>query len=332
VRAPNFWNPGTNSPVPTLLAPFGWAYGLAGKIRWAMARPWKPSIPVLCIGNICAGGAGKTPIALDLAKRLNASGCKVHFLVRGYGGSLKGPIRVDLSHHTAKDVGDEALLLAAQNPCWVSCDRPKGLQEAISAGADVVVMDDGFQNPSVIKDLSLLVVDGAYGLGNERLIPAGPLRETWTSALTRAQGVVIVGEDRHGLEKRLSDGATTSLRATFKPGPEAAHLAGKKVIAFAGIGRPEKFFSTLENVGCKIVSTHAFSDHYPYQPSDIARLKEAARNQKAQLVTTAKDAVRLTASEQNDIEVLTLSVSWDDISAVNDFLSPLIPGRKHHGS
>ncbi len=323
MRAPDFWRRG-GGPLGAFLTPLGWGYGLATRLRLAMANPFKASVPILCVGNLVAGGAGKTPVALSLGKRLMDQGRKVHFLSRGYGGSQAGPLRVDPDSHWAVDVGEEALLLAAAAPTWMSRDRALGARAAAD-GADIIIMDDGFQNPSVVKDLSLLVVDGGFGFGNGRMIPAGPLREPVAPALGRAGALVVIGEDETGIASRhdvLASGLPV-LKAGVEPGPEAEGLKGNPVVAFAGIGSPEKFFDTLGRIGCDVVAVHAFPDHGPYSAGDIRHLKTEAEERKAALVTTEKDFQRLPENERDGIRVLTITLQWADEASLDAVLRPL---------
>ncbi|MCH7935776.1 MAG: tetraacyldisaccharide 4'-kinase [Proteobacteria bacterium] len=323
MRAPDFWRRG-GGPLGAFLTPLGWGYGLATRLRLAMANPFKASVPILCVGNLVAGGAGKTPVALSLGKRLMDQGRKVHFLSRGYGGSQAGPLRVDPDSHWAVDVGEEALLLAAAAPTWISRDRALGARAAAD-GADIIIMDDGFQNPSVVKDLSLLVVDGGFGFGNGRMIPAGPLREPVAPALGRAGALVVIGEDETGIASRhdvLASGLPV-LKAGVEPGPEAEGLKGNPVVAFAGIGSPEKFFDTLGRIGCDVVAVHAFPDHGPYSAGDIRHLKTEAEERKAALVTTEKDFQRLPENERDGIRVLTITLQWADEASLDAVLRPL---------
>lgn len=323
MRTPEFWRR-NGGPLGAVLAPLGWGYGMATRLRLAMASPFKATVPVLCIGNLVAGGAGKTPVALSLARRLMDQGRKVHFLSRGYGGILTGPLRVVPETHNATEVGDEALLLAAVAPTWISRDRALGVRAAAD-GADVIIMDDGFQNPSVAKDLSLLVVDGDFGFGNGHMIPAGPLREQVAPALGRAGVLVVIGDDQAGIADRpdVLDAGLPVLGARVEPGPEAESLSGKPVVAFAGIGLPEKFFNTLRDLGCDVAAAHAFPDHGPYSPVDIRRLKAEAENKKAALVTTEKDFQRLPDNERDGIRVLTITLEWADEASLDAALRPL---------
>jgi tetraacyldisaccharide 4'-kinase len=309
VKTPAFWYrpPG---PLSLLLSPAGRLYGAAGRLRFLTTTPARAAIPVLCVGNLVAGGAGKTPVALSLASLLEEHA--VHFVTRGYGGSVQGPER------------DEALLLAEARPTWVARDRVAGTAAAAKAGAGLVILDDGFQNPRLRKDLSIVVVDGETGFGNGRLVPAGPLREPVSRGLSRADAVVLVGQDRTGALERLP-GKMPVLRARIAP-EENGELAGMRVFAFAGIGRPEKFFATLDRLGAEVVDRTAFADHHSYQPIEVSRLAGLAESRNAVLVTTAKDWVRLPPDLRPLVRVLRVSVSWEDTLAVRRLISPILPG------
>ncbi|MEE9209502.1 MAG: tetraacyldisaccharide 4'-kinase, partial [Kiloniellales bacterium] len=281
--------------------------------------------PVVCVGNLVAGGAGKTPVVLALVAALAARGA-VHCLSRGYGGSSPGPRRVDAARDSAVEVGDEALLLARAAPSWVARDRTAGARAAAAAGARVLVMDDGFQNPALAKDLSLVVVDGAYGFGNRRGMPAGPLRESVARGLARADAVVLLGRDELNLGAALARRLPV-LTAQLAPRPGSESLVGRKVLAFAGIGRPEKFFATLAGpeggLGAELVETRAFPDHHPYSAAELRSLRARARSLDAILVTTEKDAVRLTPEQREGIETLAVAVAWDDPAALQALLDKL---------
>lgn len=322
LRAPEFWAR-DDSPWAALLAPLGELYGAAGRLRAALAAPVRLPRPLLCVGNLTAGGAGKTPVALALAAWFRARGRHPHFLTRGYGGREAGPLRVDPKRHGFRDVGDEALLLARTAPTWVARDRPAGGRAAITAGADLVIMDDGLQNPWLAKDVSLLVIDGHYGLGNGRLIPAGPLREPLAPALARIQAAVVIGPDERRLAERLAPRLPV-LSARLVPDPAARALAGKRVLAFAGIGRPGKFFATLEALGCTLVARHGFPDHHPYTPDDIMRLVEAASAAGAVPVTTEKDLARFPPEARPMVTAVRVSLEWRDESALDALLRPVL--------
>ncbi len=304
MRAPSFWH-GAPSLWPALLAPFSFLYGVAQRWRWRHTRPHPTTLPVICVGNVTAGGAGKTPAAIAIARRLIGEGHEVHFLSRGYGGRLPGPLRVDPARHSAADVGDEPLLLARTAPCWIARDRLAGAEAARAGGAEIIVMDDGYQNPALIKDVHVLVIDGGYGFGNGRLLPAGPLREPPAAALARSDCVIWIEDPK----RRAGDppdalGGMPVFRARIVPSAAIMHLSGQPVHAFAGIGRPEKFFTTLHEMGCKVLSATAFGDHHVFRPEEIMTLVEAAAADGATLVCTEKDWVRLPA----DARIMTTPV------------------------
>lgn len=317
--APDFWQ--KRGLASALLAPAGLAYGMAGVLRRAFATPYRASVPVLCVGNLVAGGAGKTPVALSLAERFSRRGIGAHFLTRGYGGSLAGPIAVDLKRHSAAEVGDEALLLAQSAPTWIARDRAKGAAAATAAGAELLLLDDGFQNPSLAKDLSLLVVDGAYGFGNRRLIPAGPLREPIRWGLARAEAAILIGEDEAGIAVLLKN-RLPLLRARIAP--METRWTGRPIVAFAGIGRPAKFFDLLRQSGAELVAQHPFPDHHPYRSAELDALAAEAGAAGAALVTTAKDRVRLPVGWRDRVEVLDIAVEWEDEAALDALLEKVL--------
>jgi len=321
--APEFW--ARDGIAAQLLQPLAWAHEAAGAARRAMVHPWRAPVPVICVGNLVAGGAGKTPVVLSLAQRLSARGARPHILSRGYGGRAAGPLRVDPARHGAAEVGDEPLLLAAAAPTWVARDRAAGARAAAAAGAGLILMDDGFQNPHLQKDLALLVIDGAYGFGNGRIIPAGPLREPVAAALARADAVVRIGEDEAGVAASL--GGVPVLAAALAP--VADTVFDGPVAAFAGIGRPAKFFRTLAATGARIVAQHAFPDHHPYTERDLARLAAAAGG--TQLVTTEKDAVRLPPAWRGRVAVLKVEVRWQDAAALDALLARVAPAGRRGG-
>lgn len=322
LRAPEFWRPGGGGLPALLLSPFSALY--AGATRRRVAREgWQAPVPVICCGNVTAGGAGKTTITIDLLERLHRRGVNAHGLLRGYGGRLKGPVRVDPDRHDSRDVGDEALLLAGVAPSWVSVDRAAGAREAIAAGAQAIVMDDGLQNPTLAKSLSLLVIDGGFGFGNGRVIPAGPLREP-VAAAARAHAAVLIGRDDTGVLAALPPELPV-LRARLVPGPETTMLAGRPVLAFAGIANPRKFFDTLTEAGVIVVGRQSFADHYPYDDTDIRALLKEAEALHALPVTTRKDIVRVPPAWRDRIAVASIGVAWDDETALEGLIAPLFP-------
>ncbi len=273
-----------------------------------MARPgWRAPVPVFCAGNVTVGGSGKTTLALDLLARLASQGLAPHALLRGYGGASRGVRRVQPDDDAAL-VGDEALLLAAAAPTWIGGDRAASARAAVAAGAQAVVLDDGLQNPTLAKDVSFLVIDGGFGFGNGRLLPAGPLRESVAAGAARCRAAVLIGEDATGASALLPPSLPV-LRARLVPDAAARALAGQRVFAFAGIGRPDKFFATLRACGADVVGTRAFADHHRYTASEIERLQAAAARLDAVPVTTAKDAVRLDPG--TPISVAGISLGWE---------------------
>jgi tetraacyldisaccharide 4'-kinase len=317
MRAPNFWTKG--GVLPALLSPLGAVYGYSVRAKHRNASALRPKAPVLCVGNLTAGGSGKTPIAVACARMLAARGLKPVFLSRGYGGKLRGPILVQPGHHRAADVGDEPLLLASHAPTIVARDRAEGARLADSLGADVIIMDDGFQNFQIAKDVSLVVVDGSSGFGNGRMIPAGPLREPVTQGLARADAVVVVGAGNPALPGFVRPVARAQLVPTT---PEA--LAQHRVIAFAGIGRPEKFFATLGAIGVKVTLTRSFPDHHRFTTVEIAALKQAAEAAGALLVTTEKDYVRLNPESRRGIIAVPVHAAFTDTAVIDRLLDRLI--------
>ncbi|HVZ92556.1 MAG TPA: tetraacyldisaccharide 4'-kinase [Rhizomicrobium sp.] len=316
MRQPDFWT--RDDWRSRLMAPLGWLYGASVAWKAARAKPYRPRAAVVCVGNLSIGGAGKTPVAIEIARRLIARGRRVFFLSRGYGGRLRGPILVG-EDSRAVDVGDEPLLLAEAAPVVVARDRRLGAALAMENGADTIVMDDGHQNFAIAKDLSLVVVDGQAGFGNRRMIPAGPLREPVSQGLRRANAVVVTGAGAPD----LGTFAGPVLRADLvNAGPD---VAGKRLVAFAGIGRPAKFFDALKAQGAELVFVRFFADHHPYSPSEIARLKSRARSLEALLVTTEKDFARLGAAEREGILPMPVRAAFEDEAAIERLLDTLPP-------
>ena len=314
MRAPRFWQ--RDGVTARLLAPF------SGPVAELTARRleqpgWRAPIPVVCCGNVSVGGTGKTTLALDLGARMVRRGARVAFLTRGYGGRVQKAARVTLGHE-ARDVGDEALLLARVAPTFVGADRVASAKAALDAGATVLVMDDGLQNPGLVKDLSFLVVDGVAGFGNGRVLPAGPLREPVPACAARCHAAVVIGEEYPTLGMLLPTSLPV-LRATLRP--DAPGLAGRRVLAFAGIGRPSKFFATLAEAGAQIVDRRAFPDHHQFDPAELRRLQRRAVKRDAVLVTTPKDSVRLPTEWQDKVAVAGVSLAWADEAGVETLLS-----------
>ena len=287
MHTPDFWDldDAWSRMKVRALSPAGMIYGATVRWKASRAHPYRASVPVACIGNISAGGTGKTPIAIAVGRALIAKGRHPFFVTRGYGGEVAGPVLV--AGQDALTVGDEPLLLARVASTVVARHREDGAKLAVQCGADVIVMDDGHQNFSLAKDLSVVVVDAVRGFGNGYVLPAGPLREPACQGLKRADAVILVGEG----SPSLGDFSGPVLRARLEV--TGVCFAGKRVLAFAGIGRPAKFFETLRVCGAEVIESVPFADHYRYTRVDIERLAARARDENAQLVTTEKDLVRL---------------------------------------
>ena len=310
LKTPSFWY----APLgihAILLTPLSWVYRLGCFIdqNFKKDTSYKAKIPVICIGNAVAGGSGKTPTAIALLKLLEAK--NAHFLLRGYGGSITQATLVDPNKHTAEQVGDEAIMLARYAPAIIASNRAEGAKLAEQNGADIILMDDGLQNNSLHKDLSFLVVDGVSKFGNNKIIPAGPLREPIAKIMSRIDSVIYIGGPLHS-DKPVFQASLA---------PSAKLDTSKKYVAFAGIGRPEKFKATLDALGANIVGWHAFADHHTYSAHEIQSLKNEASTQNTVLITTEKDFVRLSSDMQKDIQTLPIEMAFKQESTLKKFLT-----------
>ncbi|WP_025033797.1 tetraacyldisaccharide 4'-kinase [Bradyrhizobium sp. DOA9] len=298
MREPAFWYR-PRSLQSYALWPLGALYG-AITARRMLRRGFDAGIPVICVGNYHVGGAGKTPTVLALTKLLRELGETPVVLSRGYGGRLNGPVMVDRARHDASDVGDEPLMMAREVPVAVARDRLDGVALAKSHGATVILMDDGFQNPALVKHASLIVIDGERGLGNGKVFPAGPLRAPLAVQLARTDALVLIGDGNaaNDVAAEIAKRNKPELRARLKPDAASlAQLSGKRVFAFAGIGDPERFFRTLRASGIDVARTRAFADHHMFSEDEIAALAAEARREQLTLVTTEKDLARLRGRE-----------------------------------
>lgn len=313
MRTPTHWK--NKNILSFVLCPFGWLYALATAIRLFIGKTQKVSAKVICVGNLTAGGTGKTPISISLAKILQDHGRHPFFVTRGYGGKLQN-IQVNPEQHTASQTGDEPLLLARQAPVIVNHQRYMGAQKAISLGADTIIMDDGFQNPSLHKDVSFIVIDGEYGFGNNFCIPAGPLREFKYLALKRAQAIIIVGEDKYNLSSSFT---LPVFHAQIAPQPPKEQEKNQ-VFAFAGIGRPQKFYKSLKECGFDLVKTVDFPDHHFYTEEELLNIMTEAKKANADIYTTSKDFVKIPSHMRQYFKVLEINITWKDPDKLTDFL------------
>lgn len=323
MKAPFFWYQ-PKSFYSTILSPLSWLYERAAKIHRISCKPQKFSIPLLSIGNITSGGAGKTPIAIALGDLLQKRGFKVHFVTRGYGGKVIGPLKVDPSVHQASMVGDEPLLLAQQAPTWVAKDRPKGVEKAIESGAEVIILDDAHQTHRLFKDISFVIVDFTQGFGNECVIPAGPLRENLKEGLERADAVIGIGEEE---SKKFSGKPFFRAKSIFK----SLSFPSNRVVGFCGLGFPEKFYKSLQKEGFTLLATESFPDHYVYKEKDLIHLQSLAKRHQAILVTTRKDWVKIPPSWHSYIYVLDLKIQFEDPERVFQFILDKIPTLEKRG-
>lgn len=318
-HAPSFWYKNTSWQA-IVLVPLGWLYNTLSQARHRWARPWRAPVPVICVGNLTLGGTGKTPLVLFLAKMLQAQGHHPHIVSRGYGGNYGAScVRVDPAGHGSDMVGDEPLLLASVAPTWVCRDRRLGIKAAIAAGADCLILDDGFQNPTIHKDFSIVVVDGPVGFGNGQVFPAGPLRERLSQGMKRAHMICVIGKTR----QCFPDSVPLLQGALVPEGP----LPTIPVVAFAGIGRPGKFFDMLRDQGVFVAACRAFPDHHPYGPSDLSELKDLQRIHGATLVTTQKDFVRLDPDFAKTVEVVSVHLDIQNVAPLTQALEALFHVR-----
>jgi len=313
-----------------LLMPLSWIWAGVTARRIAAAKPIDPGPPVICVGNVTMGGVGKTPVVREIARRMNEHGVAAHVLSRGYGGRLAGPVRIDPARHSSAEVGDEPLMLAADLPVWTARDRAAGAQAAAAAGAQAIVMDDGHQNPSLRKALSLVVVDGetrgdAWPFGDGRVFPAGPMREPLKAGLARADAaIVLLPADLAAADPALLAELAPTPVLTAQLQPVAPPPKGPQM-GFAGVGKPWKVEQALKAAGCELVDFAGYPDHFAYDAESLRRLAERAQQYGAGLVTTEKDWVRLPADWRARVTAWPVRASFDDEPALDALLARAIP-------
>ena len=325
MKAPAHWYPpagkvpATRRLMGAALLPFGLIYAVGGRVKRLFTNPVKTGLPVICVGNLTAGGTGKTPLTMALAARFRASGRKPHILTRGYGGALRGPVLVKPDVHVAADVGDEPLLLSRAAPTWVSRRRGLGALAAVAGGADLLLMDDGFQNAEIEKTVSLLVIDGEVGLGNGLVLPAGPLRETALSGFARADAIIVMGPQSLRTARQITSFQGPVFHAELLPTLKAT--TPENVLAFAGIGRPEKFFASVKSVGFEAPITRSFPDHHVFSDAEIDKLRRDATAHDLTLLTTEKDWIRLPESQRRDIKPFPVTARIKEEASFDAFLA-----------
>ncbi len=318
MKTPSFWYQPPRF-LSTFLWPLSWIYGKGGKTLSLLKKSHRFPVPILSVGNIVCGGAGKTPLAIALARLLQTRGINVHFVTRGYGGTQKGPLKINPSYHTSVEVGDEPLLLAQQAPTWIAKERPLGVQKAMEEGAHLIILDDGHQTSGLYKDLSFVVVDLLQRFGNGYVIPAGPLREDLAEGLKRSDALIGIGEGEIVTDQPF-------FRARSVPHPLI--IPSNRVIAFCGLGFPQKFYKTLQDLEVDLIAIKSFPDHYRYQKEDLVRLQKMANENHAVLVTTQKDKVKIPSSWHIQLHVLDISIQFEDSEGIYEFILQKIPFLK----
>ena len=326
VKPPEFWKQRNSGAGALCLLPLSLGYSFASFFLQKLIKPWRSNTPVICVGNAVVGGAGKTPVALSLGKYLIDHGIRVSYLSRGYGGTKGGPYNIDAFSDNPIMVGDEALLLAKVAPTWISKNKISGIKASLINKPNLILMDDGLQNHSIYKTFSILVVDGYSGFGNGMVFPSGPLREPVTRVLKRVNVVVIIGRDRFGIKGQLlkMDQSVEILNADIVPLPAAMNLKDKPIVAFSGIGCPEKFFLTLDEFGFETIFKKGFPDHHYYSIKELSKLRKQAEKSGAILVTTEKDWVRLPNEQKKGINYIETTLNWKDQDALASILKNLV--------
>ena len=325
LKAPKFWYQKKDTYLSTLLYPFSLLFRFGTRIRYIISNKKMSPLPIICVGNIVVGGAGKTPVALKIGKLLIKAGYKPHFISKGYAGLIKKSTLVQ-TWHSAKSVGDESILLSKVAPTWIGLDRIYSSVLAKKEGADCLIMDDGFQNPTIEKDFSIIVINADQEFGNKRVIPSGPLRESIRRGLSRTNLIISIGNISEELKKSIPSNIPI-ISSKFEIKKESRSFKGQNIIAFAGIAYPEKFFKSLEDQGSKIVKQISYPDHYIYTENDILSLAETANSTKSILVSTQKDYVRIPKTYRSLVNTLEGEITFNNQELLIEILSNIIENK-----
>lgn len=330
MKSPRFWDvhldPYSRQAAPItrkILTPFAKVYETIVATKIANATPYTCGVPVICVGNLTVGGSGKTPNVRKIRQFFFDQGFRVASLSRGYGGKAKGPLQVEHATHSAEEVGDEPLMLSQTGETWIGRDRAKTAQEMVEKGVEIIVMDDGHQNPSLQKTISLVVVDSENPFGNGFVFPKGPLRESTKAGLSRADAIVLMGNSP--IPDELSHFTKPIIRSKIVAKPTTS---SKTYVAFAGIGRPEKFFDTLSENNLNIADAVPFPDHYKFKKNDLNYLLKLAEQYEAKLITTEKDFVRLPSDIREEVEVLEITLTYENPELLETVLEPVLEKLK----
>lgn len=321
INYPKFWKQNNNfvsKIIILILLPLSILYFFVSLIKKKLQTPNEIGVPIICVGNLVTGGSGKTPVVLFLIKFFKKKKINVHVITRGYGGKLKGPTRVDNSKHSYLEVGDEALMLSKEATVWVSKNRFEGAFAATLSGADLIIFDDGLQNYSVEKDLNIIVVDGGFGFGNNFIMPAGPLRENISSGIKKSQLLILLDDDKNHIEEKVKKDITVikgkSIIKNYKK------IKKRKIVAFAGIGRPEKFLNSLKEKKLTILKFFPFPDHYVYKNSDLNKIINYSKKNGGIPITTLKDKQRISKNLRKEIHFIDLEIKLNEEKKLNHFL------------
>ena len=322
LKAPKFWYLKKDTFLSRSFYPLSLLFRLGTKFRNVISYTNKFTFPVICIGNIVVGGAGKTPVAIKIGELLKFAGYNPHFISKGYAGVIKKSTLVE-AWHSPKSVGDEPLLLSQIAPTWIGKDRNSSIKLAKKKGADCIIMDDGFQNPTIHKDFSIVVINASQEFGNKRVMPAGPLRESIARGLSRTNLIIVIGEIKNSLQKNIPDHIPV-IQAKFKINNENKIFKGQKITAFAGIAYPEKFFTSLGEQGAKIIKEITYPDHHIYSENDLLSLAEIANKNQSILVSTEKDFVRVPKSYRSLVNTLEGKIYFEKENIIKEILTNVI--------